>query len=306
MSRRGGQRLFGWCWVVMGATAVGAAMRRRARRSRTAVDRRPAGPRPRAPGTYRLSVVVPAYHEANRIADTVARLKAALAVAEDGGPVEVVVVDDGSGDGTADRARAAAADQVLVLPANRGKGAAVRAGVLAARGRTIAFIDADLSYRPEQLLKLLTEVEGGFDVVVGSRQHAEATTDARGWRVRNLSSRVFNVLTLAILLGRYRDTQCGIKAFRSDVARLLFSRGHVDGFAFDVELFHLVEHYGLTLREVPVDLSDSDRSTVRLGPEAVRMLSDLWRMRRWARRGCYDRVEGCGAPMEAGASRPVG
>ncbi len=202
--------------------------------------------------------------------------------------VEVVVVDDGSSDGTAERAATAGADQVVTLPQNRGKGAAVRAGVLAARGRTIAFTDADLSYAPEQLLRLLAEAEAGWDVVVGSRKHIETNVLVKGRRVRELSGRVFNVLTLGVLLGQYRDTQCGLKAFRSDVARLLFSTARIDGFAFDVELFHLIERYRLTLLEVPVDLANAETSTVRVGVEGVRMLRDLFRVRRWASSGGYD------------------
>ena len=185
-------------------------------------------------------------------------------------------------------ARAAGADQVLVLPANRGKGAAVRAGMLAAHGRAVAFTDADLSYPPDQLLRLLAEVESGWDVVVGSRRHVETTTLVKNRRLREVSGRLFNTLTVAVLLGQYRDTQCGLKAFRADAARLLFSHAHVDGFAFDVELFHLTERYRLSLAEVPVELANSTTSSVRVGVDAVRMLRDLFRVRRWAAAGRYD------------------
>lgn len=241
--------------------------------------------RPPAPGSFRLSVVVPAFREEARIGETVAQLREALAPV---GPVEIVVVDDGSGDGTAEAAEAAGADRVVSYPDNRGKGAAVRAGVLVAAGRTIAFTDADLSYPPEQLLSLLEQIEAGWDVVVGSRRHVDTTTLVRARRIREVSGRVFNLLTLAVLLGQYRDTQCGLKAFRSDVARLLFSRTRIDGFAFDVEVFHLVERYRLTLREVPVSLRSSDSSTVRVGIDAARMMGDLLRIRQLAFTDAYD------------------
>jgi dolichyl-phosphate beta-glucosyltransferase len=265
-----------------------AAARRRAllAQVRTSQGRRTA--REPAPGELRMTVVIPAYRESRRIARTVAEVRAALSAVEGDDRFEVVVVDDGSDDDTADQARAASADQVLVLPVNRGKGAAVRAGVLAARGRTIAFTDADLSYSPGQLLRLLNEIEAGYDVVVGSRKHIDATTLVRGRRLRELSGRVFNLLTLAVLLGQYRDTQCGIKAFRSDVARTLFSRARIDGFAFDVELFHLVERDRLSLKEVPVALANAETSTVRVGIDAVRMLRDLFRIRWWGSRGVYE------------------
>ena len=240
-----------------------------------------------APGRARLSVVIPAFREEDRIAATLTQLRSDLAeLGPDG--VEVIVVDDGSPDGTADAARAAGADQVIELTPNRGKGAAVRAGVLAATGRTVAFLDADLSYAPSQLLRLLAEVEAGWDMVVGSRRHVETTTLVRAGRLREAGGRAINALTMAVLLGQYRDTQCGIKAFRSDAARLMFGRARVDRFAFDVELFHLAERYRLSLAEVPVSLASSSSSTVRVGLDALRVLRDIFRIRRWASRGEYD------------------
>jgi dolichyl-phosphate beta-glucosyltransferase len=239
------------------------------------------------PGEVRVSVVVPAYGEADRIGATIARLREALAHEAEAGGLEIVVVDDGSADGTAEAARRAGADQVIVQPHNRGKGAAVRAGMLAARGRAVVFTDADLSYPPHQILRLLADVEAGWDVVVGSRRHVDTVTLVHARRLRELSGRLFNSLTHAVLLGQYRDTQCGLKAFRSDAARLIFSVARVDGFAFDVEVFHLVERFRLSLAEVPVTLSNSGASTVRVGLDAARMVRDLFRIRRWASRGLY-------------------
>jgi len=237
------------------------------------------------PGDLRFSVVIPAYHAADEIGPTVARVHEAL----DGAGVEheVVVVDDGSGDGTDEAARAGGADQVVVVPENRGKGAAVRAGVLAARGRAIAFTDADLAYPPEQLVRLLEQVEAGWDMVVGSRRHTHTTTLVHARRLRELTGRLFNMFTLVVLLGAYRDTQCGLKAFRSDVAKLLFSKARIDGFAFDVEIFHLAERHRLSLVEVPVEVANTEASTVRVGNDAMRMVKDLLRIRQWASAGKY-------------------
>ena len=274
--------------ALLSSLLLRAAVRRRALLATVRSHQGQLVPREPAPGEYRLSVVIPAFGESERIGGTVAAVRAALAEIDASDEFEVIVVDDGSPDDTADQARAAKADQVLVQPVNRGKGAAVRAGVMAARGRTIAFTDADLSYPPRQLVRLLAEVEAGYDVVVGSRKHIEATTLVRGRRLRELSGRVFNLLTLAVLLGQYRDTQCGIKAFRSDVARSLFARTRVNGFAFDVELFYLVERDRLSLKEVPVALANVETSTVRVGIDAVRMLRDLLRIRWWGSRGLYD------------------
>lgn len=244
--------------------------------------------RPPAPGGQRLSVVVPAYREADRISGTVSAIRVALAELDRNGDLEIVVVDDGSPDDTADRAEAAGADVVVRSTPNRGKGAAVRAGVLAAHGRTVAFTDADLSYAPEQLLRLLDGVEAGWDVVVGSRQHVETRTVVRAGRLREVGGRVINLLTGIVLLGRYRDTQCGLKAMRSDVGRLVFSHAHIDGFAFDVEVFHLVERYRLTLQEVPVEVVNSSRSTVNVARDAGRLVRDLFRIRRFGRVGLYE------------------
>lgn len=263
---------------------MGRAARTAAVRRALAVRR----PRPTAPGTHRLSVVIPAYREQPTIAATIERVRTELAEVGDSGGLEVVVVDDGSGDGTASAARAGGADQVVALPVNRGKGAAVRAGVLAAHGRTIAFTDADLAYAPAQIGRLLAEVEAGWDVVVGSRFHEHTTTLKRARRVRELGGRAINLATHAVLKGGHRDTQAGLKAFRSDVAEVLFTHGHVDGFAFDVELFHLVERYGFSLTEVPVDVQNSDSSTVRVARDALALLGDLVRIRLDAARGRYD------------------
>ncbi|MFQ5556149.1 MAG: glycosyltransferase [Acidimicrobiales bacterium] len=238
-------------------------------------------------GCPRLSVVVPAYCEEGRIAGTIAALRRDLASVASEGGLEVVVVDDGSGDGTADEARTAGADVVIAQAHNRGKGAAVRAGVTAASGATIAFTDADLAYPPHQILSLLEHIEQGWDAVIGDRHHPETRT-LRGQSVlRSIGSRAVNTGTHLLLLGSYRDTQCGLKAFRGDVARVVFGAGRIDGFAFDIELLHLIERHGLSLHEVPVEVVNSDTSTVRALSDGLSVARDIFRIRRWARRGAY-------------------
>ena len=239
--------------------------------------------RPPAPGTHRLTVVLPAYREEARVAESVVSVRDALGDLD----LEILVVDDGSGDATADRAEAAGA-RVLRLPENRGKGAAVRAGMLAATGRTIAFTDVDLAYAPEQLRPLLEAVEAGWDVAVGNRWHPDSEAEARPSVLRRASSRLFNLLTATVLLGQYRDTQCGCKAFRADVARTVFGRARLDGFAFDVEVLHLVERYRLSLTEVAVQVRDGGPSTVHVAAAAAGMVRDLFRVRRWGSEGAYE------------------
>ncbi|KLR62399.1 glycosyl transferase [Actinobacteria bacterium IMCC26207] len=251
-------------------------------------DQQAPNPRTAATGQVRLSVVVPAYGEADRIADSVQRIRSALSSVQSDGGLQIVVVDDGSSDATAAEAERAGADLVLKQEVNAGKGSAVRAGMLAATGRVVAFTDADLSYAPDQLLLLLDGVEQGWDVVVGSRQHVETQTVVRAGRIREVGGRIINVLTGLVLLGRYRDTQCGLKAMRADVGRLIFSHAKIDGFAFDVEVFALVERYRLTLHEVPVEVQNSERSTVNVARDAFRLIRDLFRIRRWGRLGQYE------------------
>ncbi len=249
--------------------------------------------RPGPGGSVRVSVVIPAFREADRIGTTIDRIRAELGPLVDD-DLEIVVVDDGSEDGTTEAA--AAADRVITLPANRGKGGALRAGVLAATGRTVAFTDADLAYAPDQIADLLALVEAGFDWVVGSRRHVDTLTVVKAGRLREVGGRLVNLATRILLLGRYRDTQCGLKACRADVARVLFSSSSIDGFALDVELFHLAERWRLSLAEVPVQVEHSERSTVHVVRDGLRLVRDLFAVRRRARRGDYPADPGLPAP----------
>jgi dolichyl-phosphate beta-glucosyltransferase len=233
------------------------------------------------PGAPQLSVVVPAYGEGHRIGASVLALRAAL-----GDATEIIVVDDGSPDATGAAAKEAGAE-VVRLPVNKGKGAAVRAGVLASRGAMVVFTDADLSYAPSQIERVLAALEAGADVVVGSRRHVGTTTLVRAGRVREISGRVFNLFTRLVLPRRFGDTQCGLKGFRRDAARAIFQRATVDGFAFDVEVLWLATHLGYAIVEVPVELDSASGSTVRLPREVTRMLRDLVRIKRRADLGGY-------------------
>jgi dolichyl-phosphate beta-glucosyltransferase len=285
----GAVRLAGYRWVLLDELT-------RARQARWA--------RPPAPGHCRLSVVVPAYGEADRIAGTVRGLCEGLGPVAAAGGLEIVVVDDGSTDGTADAALVSGARQVVVHPRNLGKGAAVRAGMLAARGRTVAFTDADLAYGPDQVRRVLEAVEGGWDVAIGDRRHPEARTRVAAPRLRVVGSRAINWLSYAVLLGSYRDTQCGLKAFRSDVARFLFSRTRIEGFAFDIEVLHLAERHQLSLVEVPVEVANSARSTVRAARDAAGLVVDLLRIRHWSAAGAYEARSDLLPPVAASPAVP--
>ena len=279
-----------------GSDRLGAVIRRRAGTSAHPSHRPP------APGGPRLSVVVPAYREAGVIGPNVARLRRELATFDPG--VEIVVVDDGSADGTADEARAAGADQVIVQPENRGKGAAVRVGMLAARGRTIAFTDADLAYSPDQVASLASVVEAGWDVVLGSRQAVGAVAEVEATPLRRFGGWFVNRLVRGVV-GDHADTQCGVKAFRSDVARLLFGDARIDGFGFDVEIVALAERHGLSLTAAPVRVVNSAGSTVRVVRDGLLLVADLVRIAWWLRRDAY-RLPGRHELPPAGAAAAEG
>ncbi len=289
--------------ILSKATAVAAAAIVRAVAYRTllfrVVRREQEHPvrRPLPEGTHRLTVVLPAYREADRIGDTVIRVRTELGERLGGtlDALQIVVVDDGSDDDTSGAAAAAGADTVVRLEVNSGKGAAVRAGVAAATGSTIAFTDADLAYSPAQIADLMTLVEDGYDMVVGSRRHTDTRTLVAAGRIREAGGRLVNLATHALLLGQYHDTQCGLKAFRADAARALFDASRLDGFAFDVELFHLAERWRLPLAEVPVEVEYSDRSTVSVLSDGLRLVADLIRVRQAARRGDYPNPTQLGA-----------
>jgi len=240
--------------------------------------------RPVAEGDYRLTVIIPAYREVDRIKNTIERIRSELGPKIDN-DLEVIVVDDGSKDGTEEAA--GLADQLIVLPRNQGKGSALRNGVDKSNGRVVAFTDADLAYSPSQIFDLLVQVENGYDWVVGNRHHVDTRTIVRAGFIRGMGGRLVNFATHLLLLGQYRDTQCGLKAFRSDVAKSLFSSSTINGFAFDVELFHLAERWRLSLSEISVEVEHSERTTVRVVQDGFRLLRDLIHVRRLASQGSY-------------------
>jgi glycosyltransferase involved in cell wall biosynthesis len=235
----------------------------------------------------RLSVVFPCLDEAERLPATLAAFLAHYPPGRS--QVELIVVDDGSSDGTtviADQI-AAADPRVLVVRTtrNHGKGYAVRTGVRAAQGELVVFTDADGSYGPEQLEKVVAAL-GTAPVAIGARLDPQAAGGSP--RLRRLASPVFN-RAMRLLLGLpYADTQCGLKGFRRDAAEALFSRARVDGFAFDAEALLIAARLGIEVVEVPVVAEDRQGSKVRLGGDAVTMLGDVWKVRRAAAAGAYD------------------
>jgi dolichyl-phosphate beta-glucosyltransferase len=227
-----------------------------------------------------LSVVVPCFDEEDRLRASLAPLVSYLDAT--GMTFEVVLVDDGSRDGTAEVMRAAAADdrriRCMALGRNRGKGRALAEGVATTTGALVLTSDADFSAPIEELGKLRAAIAGGADIAVGSR----ATPGARELDQpfhRRLMGKGFNLMVQVTLLPGIWDTQCGFKLFAGDVARELFGRLRTDGFAHDVEVLHLARRSGRRVCEVPVRWINSSTSRVQPLRHSREMLMDLLRIR---------------------------
>jgi dolichyl-phosphate beta-glucosyltransferase len=227
-----------------------------------------------------LSVVIPAYNEERRLPATLSAVLADLRGRRR--PFEVLVADDGSSDATAGLAREAGPEvRVLRLP-HRGKGAAVRDGVLASCGDLVLVTDADLSTPIEEVDLLVAALER-CEVAIGSRNVAGARVAVRQRLDRRVMGRVFNLLVRLLLLPGLQDTQCGVKLFRRDVALAVFGRCQSDGFAFDVEALSLARRLGHRVAEVPVEWRNSPDSRVRPLVDVPRMFLELLTIRRRCR-----------------------
>ena len=237
-----------------------------------------------------LSVVIPAYNEQARIGSSLARAAARLAPASR--PTEIVVVDDGSRDGTAAavEAFAAAAPPVLQVRllrngTNRGKGYSLKHGVLMSQGEYLLLSDADFSTPIEELDRLLEPVRSGACVIaIGSRALRESRIEIRQPAWREMMGRSFNGLVRAITGLPFRDTQCGFKVMRRDAVLPLFRAARVNRFAYDVEILYLARKAGLAIVEIPVLWRDAAGSKVSPVRDAITMFLDIlgvvWRYRR--------------------------
>lgn len=234
-----------------------------------------------------LSVIIPAYNEAERIIPTVGAIAAHVSALDF--PWELIIADDGSTDNTVELAQSLelANLRVLCAPQNGGKGSAVQRGMLAARGDYVLFADADNSTPIEEVDKLLAQItEHGFDIAIGSRA-AEGSEEMKRSFLRQLLSGGLRWIVKYIFRIGVKDTQCGFKLYTQDAALKMHNSQTVMGFAFDLEILYLAAKHGYKIAEVPVAWIDAPGSKVDTRKEAQRFLATLVKIKLNDLRGAY-------------------
>ncbi len=232
-----------------------------------------------------ISVVIPAFNESGRLPFFLSEL---IPYCQKSRWVyEIIVVDDGSADETAKAALQFKARfpalSVYKLSQNRGKGYAVRYGLLRSRGRICLFLDADGSTSPTEIEKNLPYLDQGFDIFIGSRVMKEKDQVLRLAFHRKVMAPLFNFLARKILSLKVKDTQCGFKMFRREVIEPLFSRMKIHRFGFDVEILYLADKIGYRVKEGPVSWKHIKGSKFNLLADSLRMLVNLFQVKSWHR-----------------------
>jgi dolichyl-phosphate beta-glucosyltransferase len=244
------------------------------------------------------SIVIPAYNEGERLGATLEKVLGY--VREQGWNAEVIVVNDGSRDNTAELVRGFAENnpalRLVENPGNRGKGYSVRNGMLQARGEVVVFSDADLSSPIEEMPKLLEALAAGADIAIGSRWlRAELQTQRQSLH-RQLFGRVFNGLNRIILGLRFKDTQCGFKAFTRRAAQTILPLQRIERWGFDPEILFLAHKFGFRVEEVPVRWGHVGGTRINPLLDGSRMFQEMMRIRWYDVTGKYDAGSAVGTP----------
>jgi glycosyltransferase involved in cell wall biosynthesis len=239
-------------------------------------------------GLPKLSIVIPAFNEEKRLPATLERI--ASYINESGRATEVIVVDDGSADGTigvAESFHETISDlRVILNGRNRGKGYSVRHGFMESRGEIVLFTDADLSAPIEETDKLLAKMDE-YDVAIGSRAVNRELIEVHESKFREFAGIIFNRIVRLILRLPFVDTQCGFKAFRREKCRIIFEQQTIERFGFDPELLYLARHLGLRTAEVAVRWAHSPATKVNMLRDSVQMFLDVVIIRWNSMRGRY-------------------
>ena len=238
-----------------------------------------------------ISIVIPSYNEELRLPVTLEKIAGYLPSL--GGETEILVVDDGSKDRTAEVAesfrRIFPNLRVISNGVNRGKGFSVRHGMLEARGRAVLFTDADLSAPIEEAPKLLEALKT-YDVAIGSRALDRSLITVHESRFREFAGIVFNTIVRLILRLPFVDTQCGFKAFRRERCKIIFEQQRIERFGFDPELLYLARHHGLRTVEIPVRWGHSPATKVNMLRDSIQMFFDIFTIRWNSLLGRYRRA----------------
>src|SRR5271163_541598 len=254
------------------------------------------------------SIVIPAYNEGARLGATLEKVLGYLR--ERGWSAEVIVVNDGSRDNTAALVRGFAEKEPMVRlvenPGNRGKGYAVRNGMLNARGEVVLFSDADLSSPIEEMPKLLAALASGADIAIGSRWLRAELQTRRQSRHRQLFGRVFNLLLRIILGLRFKDTQCGFKAFTRQASQTILPLQRIERWGFDPEILFLARKFGFRVQEVPVLWGHCGGTRIHPLVDGARMFQEVLRIRWYDVTGKYDGSSvAAGQPVKTVPGRPA-
>lgn len=229
----------------------------------------------------KYSIIIPAYNESQRLMATLDKVLAH--VAEQGWQAEILVINDGSRDDTAEIARSYAKwhtnVRLIENPGNCGKGYSVRNGMLKAHGDVLLFSDADLSSPIHEAVKLFAALQAGADLAIGSRWADSSLQTEKQPLHRQLFGRIFNLLLRVNLGLKQKDTQCGFKAFTRHAADTIFPRQRIERWGFDPELLFLATKFGLKIAEVPVEWAHDDRSKINPVTDGMQMFGEMLRVR---------------------------